>query len=216
MRARLDADLQRMGSLVGGLLVQAINALQRRDAVEAAGVPEGDERADWMHVCIERQCLALLETRRPEASDLRGLALLLGVSTDLERIGDHAKSIAEAATRLCLRTPVELPADIPYMGQMVRGMLHDALEALLKRGGVLAEALKAKDAAVDAMQARVSSELLGWIQHPRTAAQALDLMMVVHHLRRAAGRATSIATRVTSMIAGEVPEPDASMTSPAE
>ncbi len=205
----VEEDLQRMGSLVGAMLAQAVDAIHRRDAAAAAGVPEGDERADRMHICIERQSMMLLETYRPAAADLRTLTSILGVSTELERVGDHAKGIAEAAIRLSLRPPVELPADLPSMSQMVRGMLRDALGALLRRDGVLAEALAAKDAAVDALEARVSGELLKWIRSPRTAAQALDLMMVTHHLERAADRATSIAARVASMVSDEVRDPHA-------
>jgi phosphate transport system protein len=203
----VEDDLLRMGTLAGQLLTKAVDALKWRDAVAAAGVIEEDAQIDRLHLDIEQRVMALLATQQPMARDLRTLTSILAASIDVERLGDHAKSVAEAAIRLSVKPPLKPLVDIPYIAQIILGMLHDVLEAFARRDPVLAEALAAKDDTVDALRAQIFREILTYMaEKPRTITQGLDLILVAQHLERAADHVTNIAERVIFMTTGEMRE----------
>ncbi len=202
---RLEDDLLHMGCLAGSLLERAVGAVCRQDPAAAAIVIEEDAQVDSRHLALEGRVLSLLATQQPMAGDLRTLASILAMLTDLERIGDHAESVADAALRLSRQPLVKPLVDIPYMAQIVRGMLHDVLEAFARRDPVLAEAVATKDDTVDALRAQIFRELLTYMaENPRTISQALDIILVAQHLERAADHVTNIAERVVYAATGQM------------
>lgn len=204
---RLEDDLLRMGVFAGTLLTRAVEALKRYDAEAATTVVADDDQADQMHMDIERRVMELLATQQPMAKDLRTLAAILAVSIDLERMADHAEGIGDAIVRLTRHKALTPPANLTYMEQIVRGMLHDVLEAFVRREIVLAEAVAVKDETVDALRGQVFRELLTYMaENPRTIWPALDLMLVAQHLERAADHVTNVAERVIYMVTGEMRE----------
>lgn len=204
---QVEDDLLQMGTLAGQLLTRAVDALTSADGPAAAAVIEDDDKVDRLHLDIERRVMSLLATQQPMAGDLRTLASILAASIDLERIADHAEGIADAALRLTNQQLVRPVIDIPYMAQIIQGMLHDALDAFARRDPVLAEALAAKDDTVDAMRAQTVRVLLTYMaENPRTISQALELILVAQHLERAADLVTNIAERVIYMVTGEMRE----------
>jgi len=204
---RLEDDLLRMGVFAGTLLTRAVEALKRYDAEAATTIVADDDQADQMHMDIERRVMELLATQQPMAKDLRTLAAILAVSIDLERMADHAEGIGDAIVRLTRHKALTPPANLTYMEQIVRGMLHDVLEAFVRRDVVLAEAVAVKDETVDALRGQVFRELLTYMaENPRTISPALDLMLVAQHLERAADHVTNVAERVIYMVTGEMRE----------
>lgn len=203
----VEDDLLQMGTLAGHLLSSAVDALKWRDPAAAASVIEEDAEIDRLHLDIEQRVMALLATQQPMARDLRTLTSILAASIDVERLGDHAKSVADAAIRLSGKPPLKPLVDIPYMAQIILGMLHDVLEAFARRDPVLAEALAAKDDTVDALRGQIFREVLTYMaERPRTISQGLDLILVAQHLERAADHVTNIAERVIYMTTGEMRE----------
>jgi phosphate transport system protein len=203
----LEEDLLRMGSLAGDLIHRAVEALKARDAEAAEAVIAEDDVVDRMHLDIEDRVVKLLATQQPMASDLRILTSALAISIDLERLADHAEGISKATRRLAHQPPVKPLVDIPYMERLVQEMLHDALQAFVRRDPALAEALVAKDDLVDALRSQVFRELITYMmEDPRTISRALDLILVAQHLERAGDHITNIAERVIYMVTGEMRE----------
>jgi len=203
----LEEDLLRMGSLAGDLIHRAVEALKARDAEAAEAVIAEDDVVDRMHLQIEDRVVKLLATQQPMASDLRVLTSALAISIDLERLADHAEGISKATKRLAHQPPVKPLVDIPYMERLVQEMLHDALQAFVRRDPALAEALAAKDDVVDALRSQVFRELITYMmEDPRTISRALDLILVAQHLERAGDHITNIAERVIYMVTGEMRE----------
>jgi phosphate transport system protein len=202
---RLEDDVLDMGRIAGDLLRRAVDALTARDVAAASAVIEADEHMDARHLDIEQRVVGLLATQQPMAGDLRTLASFLVMAIDLERLADHAEGIADAVTRL-RDTPLLGPlVDVPYMETLVRGMLHDVLEAVARRDPVLAEAVAVKDDIVDALRAQVFRVMLTYMaEHPRRISEAIDLIVVAQHLERAADHVTNIAERVVYMVTGRL------------
>jgi phosphate transport system protein len=202
---RLEDDVSRMGALVGDLVHRAVEALSAQDAAAAASVAETDAAVDAMHLEIEQRVIMLIATQQPMAGDLRLLASAMAISIDLERLADHATAVARIAHRLNHTTLHRPMVDIPYMEQLVRGMLHDVLEALARRDPVLAEAVAAKDDTVDTLNEQIFRVLVTYMaENPRRLSEALDLVMVAMHLERAADHVTNIAERVVYVVTGQM------------
>jgi phosphate transport system protein len=202
---RVEDDVLRAGTMAGQLLSRSVDALTERDAAAAQHVIEGDDAVDRMRFDIERRVTALLATQQPAVVDLRALASMMAIAIDLERLADHAEGIADAVVRLSRVPPLKPLVDIPYMVQIVRGMLHDVLEALARRDAVLAEAVAAKDDTVDALRSQVIRLLLTYMaENPRTISQALDLILVAQHVERAGDLVTNVAERVIYMVTGQM------------
>lgn len=203
----LQEDVLRMGSVAGDLIHRAVEALRKQDVRDADAVIAEDDRVDAMHVDIERRVIELLATQQPMARDLRILAAILAISIDLERLADHAEAIAKAAKRLSGEPLLKPLVDIPYMEQILQGMLQDAQRAFVQRDVKLAEALAAEDDKVDALRSQVFRELLTYMaEDPRTISRGLDLILVTQNLERAADHVTNIAERVIYMVTGEMKE----------
>jgi len=212
IRAAFDQELRlvedtvlRMGRLVGDLLQRAVDALQNHDVAAAAAVTEADAQVDQMHAEIEQRVITLIATQQPMAGDLRALTAALVIAIDLERMADHADGIARTARQLHHSALLRPLVDIPYMAQLVRGMLHDVLEAFAHRDPVLAEAVAARDDTIDALHHQVFRVLLTYMaESPRRLSEALDLIMVAMRLERAGDHVTNIAERVVFMATGQM------------
>ena len=98
----------------------------------------GDEPINELHIEIDNRCFKLLALHQPMATDLRAIVAAVKINTDLERVGDLAVNIAEAARRYATHPPVKKLIDIPQMGDIAQTMLRDALDSFVRRDTVLA------------------------------------------------------------------------------
>jgi len=158
---------------------------------------------------IEDAALALIATQQPIAGDLRTIAAVLAIISELERIGDYAKGISKI-NLMMEETPLLKPlVDIPRMAEKARNMLHQALEAFVQRDVDLARAIPDEDDAVDALYNQLYRELLTFIiNDPATIDQATYLLWAAHNLERAADRVINICERVVFTVTGEMVEMD--------
>ena len=123
------------------------------------------------------------------------------INTDLERVGDLAINIAEAARQYAGHPPVKRLIDIPRMATIAQTMLRDALDAFVRRDMVLAEAVLAADDTLDALKTQIFRELLTYmLQAPETIEPALDLILISRHLERIGDHATNVAEDVIFMV----------------
>ena len=143
----------------------------------------------------------LLALYQPMATDLRAIVAAVKINTDLERVGDLAVNIAEAAQRYVGHAPVKKLIDIPKMGDIAQSMLRDALDAYVKRDTALAHHVLNEDDQLDGLKTQVFRELLTYmLQDPTTVEPALDLILVSRHLERIGDHATNVAEDVIFMV----------------
>jgi phosphate transport system protein len=186
-----------MGGLAEERVRAAMHALVDRDAARFAAVVSGDDPIDAMQIEIDARCFKLLALHQPMAVDLRTIVAVVKINTDLERVGDLAVNIAEAAERYIGHPPVKPLVDLPRMGAIAQRMLRDSLDAFVSQDVDLARAVLAQDDELDALERQMFRELLTYMMgDPRTIEPALDLVLVARNLERVGDHATNIAEDV--------------------
>ena len=197
----LQARLLEMGGIAEERVRAAIHGLVTRDPDVVEKVLRGDEPINELHIEIDNRCFTLLALHQPMATDLRAIVSAVKINTDLERVGDLAVNIAEAATRYTSHPPVKRLIDIPQMGDIAQTMLHDALDSFVRRDIRLAQQVLDQDDLLDGLKTQVFRELLTYMLHdPSTVEPALDLILISRHLERIGDHATNIAEDVIFMV----------------
>ena len=198
---QLKRRLLEMGGLAEEHVRLAIKGLVDRDQALTERVLTGDEPLNALHIEIDNRCFTLLALYQPMAADLRTIVAAVKINTDLERVGDLAINIAEAAQRYVGHAPVKKLIDIPRMATIAQRMLRDALDAFVRRDTELAQHVLNEDDALDALKTQIFRELLTYmLQDPSTIEPALDLILVSRHLERIGDHATNIAEDVIFIV----------------
>ncbi|MGQ9466541.1 MAG: phosphate signaling complex protein PhoU [Anaerolineae bacterium] len=204
---RLQDELLILGSMVERAIADSVDALKRRDFQASHRIIAGDREINAQRFAIETDALVLIATQQPMASDLRTLAAILDLASELERMGDYAKGIARINLMIGEQPLIKPLIDIPRMAERVCSMLHRALDAFARRDVELARAIPAEDDEVDALYNQVYRELVTYIlADPKNIDQANYLLWAAHNLERAADRVTNICERVIFTATGELGE----------
>jgi phosphate transport system protein len=178
-----------------------IRALVDRVPQAVEPIASGDGPINRLQVEIDDRGFRLLALYQPVATDLRAIIAALKINTDLERVGDLAVNIAEAARRYLTHAPVKPLVDIPRMSSIAQGMLRDSLDAFVRQDPTLAQHVLQRDDSLDDLKTQVFRELLTYmLQDPSTIEPALDLILVSRHLERIGDHATNIAEEVIFMV----------------
>lgn len=200
----LRQDLVHMGQIVRNAIKDAVDALARRDKALAQQIMDGDDIIDAMQVDIEDRCISLIARQQPVATDLRILGTGLKITTDLERIGDHAFDIAKIVLLIGDEPLIKPLVDIPRMAEMAQSMLDDSLQAYLNLDIQLAEKVCRDDDMVDQLYYQVFRELLTYmLVDPQKINQATQLIFVARYLERIADHSTNVAEWVIYLVTGE-------------
>jgi phosphate transport system protein len=203
----LHTEIRALGQVVIVSITRAIDALRRQDIEAARRIKVDDERIDQAQAALAEHALTIMATQQPMAGDLREIIAAIEIASELERIGDYAKSVAKITLRNADQPLVMPLIDIPQMAEKAINMLGNALDAYVNRDAEAARGLAESDDQVDALVAQVRTDLLSVIHSdPTTAERAVDLMFVAHNLERIADRTTNIAERVIFMVKGDVVE----------
>jgi phosphate transport system protein len=190
-----------MGGLAEERVGAALRALVERDRGLMADVVRGDEVVNRLHLEIDDRCFKLLALHQPMAVDLRMIVATVKINSDLERVGDLAVNIGEAAERYVNHAPVKPLIDLPRMGDMAQRMLHDALDAFVSRNSSLAHGVLVQDDLLDALKDQVFRELLTYmLGDPHTIEPGIDLILIARHLERIGDHATNIAEDVIFIV----------------
>jgi len=198
---QLKTRLLEMGGLAEEHVRLAIKGLVDRDQALTGRVLGGDEPVNALHIEIDNRCFTLLALHQPMAADLRTIVAAVKINTDLERVGDLAVNIAQAATRYATHPPVKKLIDIPRMATIAQSMLRDALDAFVRRDTALAQRVLDEDDKLDDLKTQIFRELLTYmLQDPTTIEPALDLILVSRHLERIGDHATNIAEDVIFIV----------------
>jgi len=198
-----------LGSKVEKAVANSVEILKRQDLEAAKELILADREINRARFKIEEQGLALIATQQPLAGDLRMVAAVLDIATELERIGDYAKGIAKI-TRLIGQQPLIKPlVDLPLMADKALEMLRDALNAFVHQDAESARRIPSRDDEIDALYNQISRELTSLIlSNPRTMEQANYLLWAAHNLERTADRVTNICERIVFTVTGSMQELD--------
>jgi phosphate transport system protein len=200
-------DVLMLGSMVEKALLDSVEALKKRDINEARKIFEEDAEINKKRFEIEGQLMILIATQQPMAKDLRILASTLEIVSELERMGDYAKGIANINIRMGDEALLKPLIDVPRMANKGVDMLHRALTAFINEDMETAKTLPVEDDEVDALYNQIYRELMTYvIADPKTIERANWLLWVAHNLERFADRVTNICERTIFIVTGELGE----------
>ena len=201
----LNRRLLTMSESAEALVEKAVDALLTKDAAKAQAVIDADSDLDAMELELEAAALELLALQQPMARDLRFIVSAIKVTSDLERVGDHAVNIAQAALRLVsLHSAIIPDPSIEDMARRARAMLADAISAFLRADGALGRDVCARDDQVDALHESVFRILLTHMMgDARTINTSLEYLLVSRNLERVADLATNISEDAVFLAEGK-------------
>ncbi|OJX46984.1 MAG: phosphate transport system regulatory protein PhoU [Chloroflexi bacterium 44-23] len=196
-----------LGSMVEDAVTKAVLSLKNRDQALAKQIYHDDLLLNDKRYAIENAILIVIATEQPIARDLRQLASMLDVVTELERMGDYAKGIAKVTVKLH-EVEIKLPMhEIELMAELSISMLHRALTAFIEEDAQSAAQIPYEDDAVDKLYENIyhqSVELM--MAEPHNIDNSNLIMWVAHNLERLADRVTNICERTVFISTGELME----------
>jgi phosphate transport system protein len=201
--ARLKSLLLEMSSQAEDLVRLAVEALRERDPEKANQVILGDRMVDDLEMEIDDMCIHLLALQQPLARDLRLITMAMKIANDLERVGDHAVNIAQAAANLADHAPFAQFPEIEEMARHASEMLSDALDDFVREDAVGAREVCVRDDRVDALHDSMFRILLThMMEDPRRIGPAMEVFLVSRNLERIADLATNVAEDVVFLVEG--------------
>lgn len=201
----LHDEILSLSALVEELIDKAAIALTDRRREVADEVIKADNAVDEMEVHIEEECLKILALHQPVAIDLRRIATVLKVNSDLERIADLAVNVAERARSLDDYPTFPLPTKLTGMATMASQMVRGALDAFISLDAASARRLIAMDDTIDDLNVEIIGELQTQMQQdPATVPPALYCFSAARHIERIADHATNIAEDVVYLVEGDI------------
>jgi phosphate transport system protein len=199
-----------LGSMVEQSVQDSVEALKRRDQGAAQRIYEADIKINQKRYDIESSCITLIATQQPMARDVRFLAAILEIITELERIGDYAKGISKITLLISEETidPV-LVLELEQMASMGLDMLRRALDAFVAGDAATAREIPSEDSKVDDLYNHIYRKLMDEMTHDTsTIDRANHIMWAAHNLERMADRVTNICERIVYVATGEMKELD--------
>ena len=194
-----------MGVNLEETLDKVIANLQNKDVKLAQAIIGGDDDFDNSEVDIERQCLELVLTQTPVASDWREIASCLKLVGDMERIADHCSDISQYTMRLAEKDAVPVPEHFMEMLEVMRKMVYDSITAISENDVELARKVLATDDEVDEYFRQLRQNLTTLMQqYPQLVPQYVDYLMIAKYVERIADHATNIAQWVLFAVKNEL------------
>ena len=203
----LKDEIILLGSMVEQSLLDSVEALKKRDVEASREIVQRDNAVNEKRFHLENEVMIIIATQQPMARDLRVLASILEVISELERMGDYAKGIGVINVRMGDEALLKPLVDIPRMAETGVSMLHRALAAFVKEDAETARAIPQEDDLVDDLYNQVYRELMTYIMaDPKNIERANWLLWVAHNLERFADRVTNICERTIFIVTGELTE----------
>ncbi|MGE5628880.1 MAG: phosphate signaling complex protein PhoU [Solirubrobacterales bacterium] len=201
----LDEDILRMGSIVEKQIHLSIESLIKKDSELADEIINNDDLVDNLEKDIENKCIRLIGKEQPLAIDLRTLFTSSKITTDLERIADHAVDIAKVVKRLKNQDYIKELIDIPKMALIAERMIRESLDAFLEKNVEAAYEVCKLDNQVDAYNKKIFNDLLEiMIKDQTTISQGTQFMFVAKNLERIADHVTNICEWTVYLVTGEL------------
>jgi phosphate transport system protein len=212
MSIHLNRDLENvqrrvlsLASAVEQIVEGSIRALFERDAALARTLMESDAPIDMEENVIEEECLKILALHQPVAIDLRRVATIVKINSDLERMADLAVNIAERALALAQGPEVPVPTTFHQMTDLTNTMVRDSLDAFLKLDVALAKRVCRLDEEVDRYNREIIDHVSEFMkQSPSNVDPGLHMFSAARQLERIADHATNIAEDVVYLVEGKI------------
>ncbi len=182
---------------------RSIEALKKIDVRLAEKIIENDKYLDALEMEIDQECMVILVTRQPAASDMRLVLSIMKINSDLERIGDLSVTIARQTKRIEGQAFIKPLIDIPRMADVAIEMLKESLESITARDAERAKKVIDRDEILDDLNEQIYRELSTIMaENPRTMSQALCLIRIAKSLERIGDHVTNIAEKAIFYIEG--------------
>jgi phosphate transport system protein len=195
----------RMGSLVEGAIREAARALTAHDAALALDVVKGDAIINEAQRGVSRLISVTIATQQPVARDLRYLLTLDHVTYELERMGDHAASVAKAVIKLAPEPPLAGYVHLPEMAERAAVLVHGVLRALVESDAIRAREIAVEDDEIDRLYHATFDEVVALMRaDPANVERGTRIVIASHYIERIGDRATNIAEDVVYLVTGEV------------
>jgi len=203
----VQAQVMKMGGLVEKALLDAAEALERRDEALAEKVRAADKAIDEMEELIQTDCARIIALRAPNATDLRTVLTVMRMASALERSGDYAKNLAKRSLVLMQMSPVNgAPGAVRRMAKAVVVQLSDALDAYIARDAQKAAEVRRRDQEVDQLYNGLFRQFLTYmLEDPRTISACMHLHFIAKNIERVGDHATAIAEQVIYLVEGKMP-----------
>ena len=204
----LQQEMLILSSMVESAVTASVDALKAHDVETAKQIIATDRTINARRFELENDIIITIATVQPVmATDLRLVASILEVVSELERMGDYAKGIAKVALLIGKEPHIKPLIDIPLMAELAVSMLHRSVEAFVNKDEETARRIPAEDDRVDALYNQVYRELVTiMFQKPTSIDQANHLMWVAHNLERLADRVSNICERAIYVATGKLQE----------
>jgi phosphate transport system protein len=200
-------NLYQLADMVGTAIEQALTALVERDLKLAEDIIAKDININELRFKIEEDCLALIATQQPAASDLREIFAIIHLVVEMERMGDYAAGIAKTTIMMKEEPLLKTLKKIPRMGAIAREMLADGIKAFQQRDPDWARQIAAQDNEIDDLYMSTFHKLIKIMaKEPEMITRCTYLMWCAHNLERIADRVTNIAELIIFMTTGDMRE----------
>ncbi len=202
----LHKEILKMATMTQEAIHKSIEALKNRQKSEAQQVIDSDNKIDELELVIDEKCIDLIARYQPMAGDLRFIATGMRINAELERIADLAVDISQCVLELVDKPLLKPLVDIPKLSVVAQNMVHDAIDAFVKKDIGLAKKVVLSDEEADRLRNLVQEELINdyMARDPSTASRAVPLLLIARHLERICDLSTNIAEDVIYMVEGKV------------
>jgi phosphate transport system protein len=193
-----------MGGVVEEQLSNALKVLVSDEVELAKSVIDADVRVNSLEVEIDEECTRIVVRRQPAASDLRLIMAVIKTINELERIGDEAKRVAKMSREeLSGMLQEDVRAELTQMGDLVRDMLRQVLDAFARTDIDTAVGVVKADKKVDKKYKKLTKKLIKQMRNDPDAVPAVvNVMWAVRSLERLADRCQNIAENIIYMVLG--------------
>ncbi|MCO5195247.1 MAG: phosphate signaling complex protein PhoU [Anaerolineae bacterium] len=213
---QLGTDLLQLGADVRNALLMSVAALTTQDIAASWTLIDADKKINEQRHNLENNCLTVIATQQPMAGDLRRIATVLYIATELERIGDYAKTIAKLTVRIGDEPLVEPLANIKRMSELAMGMLDRALQAFAAEDIELARRIPADDDEIDKLYDVVFRAAMAHVRDNIAHVDQINyVIMMAYSLERTADRVINMCERIIYMVSAEIVDLDDDMPEPA-
>ena len=200
----LQGKLNEMAEMVVDSINGSVESLVEKDVERAKQIKKEDKKINNIRWDIEEECIHLIATQQPVASDLRELIALLNIITELERIGDYAAGIAKITMLIGDEKHVKSLIDIPRMKEIAVDMVENSMKAFINRDAISARMIHSQDDDIDDLYKQIYRELISYmVENPASITQCTYLVWVAHNIERMGDRVTNICERIIYHATGE-------------
>lgn len=201
----MHRELLQMGALIEEQIQDMITALLHQDKELAAVIIKRDDEIDALEDHLEKECISLIATQQPLASDLRTIASVMKIITDLERIADHCSDIAQYTIKLADEPYMKPIVHIPRMAEQIKKMVADTIEAYITRDVELAKTVIAFDDDIDQAFDEIVAELGEKMKQNSTYVnQGIHFIFIAKYLERMADHATNVCNWIIYTVTGKL------------